>query len=121
MRAHTTVFNPNTYEATMTECQIKSNENGDLVITFSGSALVLDPGATITFSSEDTVFLPRKRYEVLMKYYDWRTDGATVEDPPFMRYGLGIKAPRINESFPHTKRAWRRLKKNLWLLFWKTM
>lgn len=117
MLAHTTVFNPNRYEAmSQAQCQINTNEHGDIVVTFDGGVLTLHPGETLTISSQNTVFIPRERYEVLMAYYNWKSDGqefsldprrpdveAHVDGyPPLMRYA----------SFPHTKRAWTRLKKS---------
>jgi hypothetical protein len=100
------------------QCTINTNEHGDIVVTFHGGTLTLNPGETLTISSEKTVFMSRERYEVLMAYYNWKSEGQEFSHDPRRP---DVMAPPVNESFPITKRALRRLGANLRALLWKTM
>ena len=90
------------------QCQISTNEHGDIIVSFDGGVLTINPGETLTISSEKTAFLPRERYETLLAYYNWKSGKEFSLDPR----RPDVEAT-VSERFPHTKRALRRLSRNV--------
>lgn len=51
-------------------------------ITFKfQDAVTLHPGDTLTISLDDYVITTKAHHEVLMQYYDWKTEGGVIDKP----------------------------------------
>lgn len=91
------------------KCNVDVN---DRTITFAFDELItLNPGETISIGMDEFIIIDRKQFEVLMRYYDWRTDGAVLSDvslpPPQPATKQSFRVRAVNLFYDYVVYAWR--------------